>query len=71
MIETPMDRATRNGLQFGANLIESFALTRLAHQTLAYEADLSRLGGGAPPMAETVSISIMWADVARCSVGDA
>lgn len=70
-MDTPLERAVRDGHNFGINMIESFALTRLTHQTLAYEADLTRHGGGAPPIAETVSISLMWADVARCAVGDA
>ncbi len=71
MLDTPMDRSIAGSLKFGANLIESLAIDRAVHQTLAYEADLCRAGSGTPPLSETVSLGIMWHDVVRCPVGEA
>lgn len=60
------------GSQFAARFYNSFVVAAMAKKAADYESEMSKVGGGAPPLGEALHIAVMWADVCSgTSVGDA
>jgi hypothetical protein len=65
MNTTPFEQSHARTVGLGVRIIESLAVNNLITQARNYEADMSKLGGGVPPMSETVHIGLMWASVGQ------
>ena len=67
---TPFEQAHLRSATAGVRIIESLAVNNLITQARNYESDMSKLGGGTPPLGETVHIGLMWASVSQFTDGD-
>lgn len=68
---TPFEQSHVRAATVGARIVESLAVNKMIASARAYELDMSKVGGGVPPLSETLMISLMWGDVAQFSVGEA
>lgn len=60
------------GSSFGIAIYNSFVIASLTQKASLYESEMAKLGGGCPPLSETIHIAMMWSDACACGVvGDA
>ena len=55
------------GSSFGVNFYNSFVICTMAKKAEVYEQEMSKLGGGCPPLSEALHVAMMWTDV--CAAG--
>jgi hypothetical protein len=55
------------GTSFGVNFYNSFVVATMAMKAEVYEHEMSKLGGGCPPLSEALHVAMMWTDA--CAAG--
>lgn len=68
---TPFEQTHIRAAGTGIAIIQSLAVNRMIVNARAYESQMAGLGGGVPPLSETLTIGMMWGDVAQFAVGEA
>ena len=71
MTPTPFEQSHIRVGDLGLRIIESLAVNKMITAARVYEAQMSDVGHGVPPISETIGIGMMWGDVAQFSVGEA
>jgi len=57
---------------FVVNFYNSFVIDSLTQKASNYEYEMAKLGGGCPPLSETIHIAMMWSEaLATGPMGDA
>lgn len=71
MTATPFEQSHIRAAEAGLRIVESLAVNRMITAARVYETQMVESGGGVPPLSETVTIGMMWGDVAQFAVGEA
>lgn len=60
---TPFEQSFQNSAVAGTKIVSALAINNLIFRAAAYETEVSKLGGGCPPLSETLQVSLMWGTV--------
>ena len=71
MTLTPFEQTHKNMATLGIRIAESMAVDNMITQARAYELDTAQLGGGVPPLSETMVIHLMWSAVTEFTQAEA
>ena len=71
MTLTPFEQTHKNMATLGIRIAESMAVDNMITQARAYELDTAQLGGGTPPLSETMVIHLMWSAVTEFTQAEA
>lgn len=71
MNPTPFEQTHLRAANAGIAIIQSLAVNRMIATARTYESQMAQAGGGVPPLSETLTIGMMWGDVAQFAVGEA
>lgn len=57
--------------RFGRNIVRATALHMAAQEAARYEREVATIGGGVPPINETIHVHMMWCEASQECQGEA
>jgi hypothetical protein len=71
MTPTPFEQSHLRAADLGLRIIESLAVNKMITAARVFELQMADVGHGVPPLGETVTIGLMWGDLAQFAIGEA